>query len=145
MQHTTSDVVLTKMRQETNYFYDFYAVFFHHLRYVLSMFLNFGHFSASCSYRKRSYWKKSIPREVEELRTRRPGLPKNYCLRARTKCKLLVILKPFAPAGQSRFNSVHLIGCKNCSLILSRSKVLNLKLKLIFALFPPTYNPHLTL
>ena len=66
MLNTTNDVALMKISRETNYFHDlvqypkqscglsdqmFFA--FPQLWYVASMFLNFGHFSASCSYKKR--------------------------------------------------------------------------------------------
>ena len=68
MHNTKADVALMNISRDKNYFHylvqypkqKFFA--FPQPQYVLSMFLNFGHFSASCSYKNGSY-KKSVYRK----------------------------------------------------------------------------------
>ena len=61
MHNTKGDVALMNNgRKKPNYFHNIVGAVskikvlraFPQLRYVLTMFLNFGHFSASCSYKK---------------------------------------------------------------------------------------------
>ena len=58
MHNTKGDVALMNMSRENNFFMILCSIPnkvsspFPQLRYVLSTFLNFGHFSASCSYKK---------------------------------------------------------------------------------------------
>ena len=65
MHNTKGDVALMNNSRETNYFHDLVQhpkwkfFVFPQPEYVLSMYLNFGHFSASCSYRK-ALIKKSV-------------------------------------------------------------------------------------
>ena len=67
MHDTKGDVALTNDNREKKYFDDFVQYpkskffAFPQPQYVLSTFLDFGHFSASCSYEKGSYKKKNIP------------------------------------------------------------------------------------
>ena len=68
MYSTKGDVVLTNISRETKYFHDLVqypkeesSSSFLSLGNVLSMFLNWGHVSVSCSYRKCSYKKVCIP------------------------------------------------------------------------------------
>ena len=67
MYNTKGDVALMNISRENNYFLDLvqypkYTFFvFPQPQYVLSMFLNFGYFSASCSYKK-VFIKKSVIR-----------------------------------------------------------------------------------
>ena len=71
MHNTVGDVALTNISRETKNFQDFVEYDtstgqnkssspFLSLGYVLRMFLNFGHFSASRSYKNGSYEEKSV-------------------------------------------------------------------------------------
>ena len=60
MHKTTGDGALTNINRETKYFHDFVQYpHFISLKFVLSMLLNFGHFSASQS-KKGSYIEKNV-------------------------------------------------------------------------------------
>ena len=72
MYNTKGNVALTSISRETKYIHDLVHspkwkfLAFPQPQYALSMFLNFGHFSASCSYRKVLLYQKKYTQTVRE-------------------------------------------------------------------------------